>query len=65
VVGVALGSVVGIFLFTEEWILRHARAQAAFIAVENRDADAESSEIDSGYNAHKSSEVAMPKMFAG
>src|SRR5947208_10895544 len=52
VVGMALGCVVGIFLFAEERVLGDSSAQAALLAVENGDADAESSEIDSGYDAH-------------
>jgi hypothetical protein len=53
VIGVALGGVVGIFLLAEKRVLGGASAQAAFDAIENGDANAESAEIDAGYDAHE------------
>ena len=52
VIGVALRGVIGIFLLAEQRVLGRARAQAPPGAIENRDANAESAEIDTGYDAH-------------
>jgi hypothetical protein len=48
VVGVALGGVVGVVLPAKEGVFADARSQAAFVAVEDGDADAEGSEVYSG-----------------
>jgi hypothetical protein len=53
VVLVALGGVVGIFRFAMQWIFGHACAELSLGAIEQRYADAEGPEIDSGYDAHR------------
>ena len=49
----ALRGVVGIFLLAVQGIFGHAGAEFALGAIEQRHADAEGSEIDSGYYAHR------------
>ena len=53
VIAVALGGVIGVFLLAEQRVLGGARPQAPLGAIENRDANAESAEIDTGYDTHE------------
>jgi hypothetical protein len=53
VIGVALRSVIGVFLLAMERILSDASAKTAFAGIYNGDANAERPEIYSGYDGHK------------
>ncbi len=61
VIGVALGGVIGIFLLAEQRVLGGARAQTPLYAVENGDANAESAEIDTGYDTHENLRKPLPR----
>jgi hypothetical protein len=52
VIGMGLRGVVGIVLLSMQWVFCDSVAQSTARAIEDRNADAEGSEIDTGYEGH-------------
>src|ERR1051326_611914 len=57
VIGVALRGVIGVFFLPMQRVLTNTRAKAAACAVEDGDANAQRTEINTGYDAHTRSSL--------
>jgi hypothetical protein len=61
VISVLLGCVIGIFLFSEQGILRDTRPQPPLLIVEDRDPYAQCAEIDASNDAHMRHDTLLSK----